>query len=120
AAMVAENRRRSMPASVDTMTTSALQEDHVSLGWEALRRLRTMVEDLGRILAVELVAAARGIELREHNPAPATAAAVATLRSVVPGVGPDRVQAPELEAAHRLVAEGTVLAAVEAVTGELR
>ncbi len=119
AAMVAENRRRSMPASVDTMTTSALQEDHVSLGWEALRRLRPMIEDLARVLAVELVVASRGIEFRPHRPAPATAAAVSALRSVVPGSGPDRVQAPELEAARRLVTEGTVLAAVETVTGDL-
>ncbi len=119
AAMVAENRRRSTPASVDTMTTSAMQEDHVSLGWAGLRRLRTMIGDLERILAVEAVIGARGIELRGHDPAPATAAVISALRREVPGMGPDRVQAPELEAAHRLVADGSLLAAAETVTGEL-
>ncbi len=64
AAMVAENRRLAVPASVDSVPTSAMQEDHVSMGWGAARKLRRAVANLGRIVACELVCAARGLELR--------------------------------------------------------
>ena len=64
AAMVAENRRLASPASVDSLPTSAMQEDHVSMGWGAARKLRRVGANLGRIIACELVCAARGIELR--------------------------------------------------------
>ena len=71
AAMVAENRRLAVPASVDTLPTSAMQEDHVSLGWAACRKLRVAVANLARILAVELVAATWGLELRRPAAPPA-------------------------------------------------
>jgi histidine ammonia-lyase len=121
AAMVAENRRLSLPASVDSIPTSAMQEDHVSMGWHAARKLRRAVANLGRILACELVCAARGLEWRAPlDPATATAAAVAALRGAgVPGHGADRWQSPELGAAERLVMSGELVAAVEAVTGPL-
>lgn len=121
AALVAENRRLAAPASVDSLPTSAMQEDHVSMGWGAARKLRRVLANLTRILAVELAAAARGLDLRAPlNPAPATAAARDALREAgVPGPGPDRVLAPELAAAEHLVASGAVLAAVEVVTGSL-
>src|SRR5205814_9478672 len=64
AAMVAENRRLAAPASVDSLPTSAMQEDHVSMGWGAARKLRVAIANLVRILAVELTAAARGLDLR--------------------------------------------------------
>ena len=64
AAMVAENRRLAAPARVDSLPTSAMQEDHVSMGWGAARKLRTVVANLRRILAVELTCAARGLDLR--------------------------------------------------------
>src|SRR4051794_5319385 len=70
AAMVAENRRLAAPASVDSLPTSAMQEDHVSMGWGAARKLRTAVDNLGRILAVELLCAAQGIDLRAGTAAP--------------------------------------------------
>ena len=76
AAMCAENRRLASPASVDSLPTSAMQEDHVSMGWGAARKLRRVVENLRRILAVEWVAAARATELRAPL-APADATAVA-------------------------------------------
>ena len=121
AALVAENRRLAAPASVDSLPTSALQEDHVSMGWAAARKLRAVLANLGRILAVELVAAGRGLELRAPlRTAAGTAAALGALRRVVPGTGPDRFVAPELAAAERLVGDGSVLAAVESVTGPLR
>ena len=86
AAMCAENRRLASPASVDSLPTSAMQEDHVSMGWGAARKLRRVVENLRRILAVEWVAAARAIELRSPlQPADATAAALQLLRTRVRG-----------------------------------
>ncbi len=104
AGLVSENKRLAVPASVDSIPSSAMQEDHVSMGWHAARKLRTAVDNLTRILAIELVAAARAIELRGPlEPAPATAAVIATLRESVAGVGPDRFLAPELAAAESLV-----------------
>lgn len=120
AALVAENRRLATPASVDSFPTSAMQEDHVSMGWGAARKLRHSIANLERIVTVELVAAARGLELREPlAPAKGTAAAVAALRAIVPGFGPDRWVAPELAAAERAVRDGSLLAAVETATGAL-
>ncbi len=119
AAMVADNRRLAAPASVDTVPTSAMQEDHVSMGWGATRKLRRSVENLARILAVELTAAARAIDLRQEAPAPGTGAALAHIRSIVPGVGPDRWMAPELESVAHTVVDGSLVAAVEAGIGAL-
>jgi histidine ammonia-lyase len=120
AAMVAENRRLAAPASVDSMPTSAMQEDHVSMGWGAARKLRASLDNLAAILGIELVAAARGLELRQPlEPAAPTAAALAAVREEVPGFGADRWLAPELEAAKRLVRSGLVLDAVEASSGAL-
>jgi histidine ammonia-lyase len=121
AAMVAENRRLASPASVDSLPTSAMQEDHVSMGWGAARKLRQSVANLGRIIACEMVCAARGIDLRAPiQPAAATAAAVAALRDAgVAGSGPDRWMSPELGRAETLVMSGELLAAVERVCGTL-
>ena len=121
AAMVAENRRLASPASVDSLPTSAMQEDHVSMGWGAARKLRQSVANLGRILAAELVCAARGVDLRAPlQSSPPVAAAVGALRRAgVEGPGPDRWLAPELARAEELVVSGRLLAAVEAVTGQL-
>jgi len=120
AAMVAENRRLAAPASVDSMPTSAMQEDHVSMGWGAARKLRTSLDNLAAIVGIELVAAARGLDLRRPlEPAEPTAAALAAVRAEVPGFGADRWLAPELETAKRLVQSGVVLDAVEASSGAL-
>src|SRR5215204_5504295 len=120
AAMVAENRRLAAPASVDSMPTSAMQEDHVSMGWGAARKLRASLDNLGGVLAIELVVAARGLELRQPlEPSTATAAALAAVRSDVPGFGADRWLSPELEAAKRLVLSGSVVDAVERTSGAL-
>ncbi len=100
AALTAENRRLATPASVDSIPTSALQEDHVSLGWSACRKLRNAIDNLRAILAIEIVCGARALDLRAPlKPAPGTGAARDALRAVVPGVGPDRWLAPELETA---------------------
>jgi histidine ammonia-lyase len=120
AAMVAENRRLAAPASVDSLPTSAMQEDHVSMGWGAARKLRASVANLTRIIAVELVCAAHGIDLRAPlQPGPGTGAALRAVRERVDGPGPDRHLAPDLAAAEDLIASGTLLGAVEAEIGAL-
>jgi histidine ammonia-lyase len=121
AAMVAENRRLAAPASVDSLPTSAMQEDHVSMGWGAARKLRAAVTNLSRILAVELVCAARALDLRAPlRPGPGTAAALAAVRTRIAGPGPDRFVAPELAQAQELVASGELLGAIEDAVGPLR
>lgn len=119
AAMVAESRRLATPASVDSIPTSALQEDHVSMGWGAVRKLRSTVINLRNVLAVELSAATRGVELREPRPAPGVSAATRAIRELIPGVGPDRWLAPELELVAGAVGDGRVVRSVEASIGEL-
>ncbi len=93
----------------------------MSMGWGAARKLRTSVANLRRIIAVEIAAAARAIELREPlEPATGTGAAVAALRAAdVPGAGPDRFLAPELGAVEELLRNGAVLIAVTGAVGEL-
>jgi histidine ammonia-lyase len=104
AALVSENKRLAVPASVDSIPSSAMQEDHVSMGWHAGRKLRKVVVNLRRVLAIELVTAARALEMRAPlKPSPITSAMLTKLRREVPGVGPDRFLAPELEAAERLL-----------------
>ena len=121
AAIVSEMKRLAAPASVDSIPSSAMQEDHVSMGWSAARKLRRSVDGLTRVLAVELLTAARALDLRAPlTPAPATAAVVAALRAAgAPAPGTDRFLAPEIETAFQLVAGGGALAAAEAVTGPL-
>jgi histidine ammonia-lyase len=104
AGLVSENKRLSVPASVDSIPSSAMQEDHVSMGWHAGRKLRKVVDNLRRVVAIELVTAARALDMRAPlKPAPITGALLSKLRREVPGVGPDRFLAPELEAAERVL-----------------
>jgi len=121
AGIVSEMKRLAAPASVDSIPSSAMQEDHVSMGWSGARKLRRSVDGLTRVLAVELLTAARGIQLRAPlQPSAATGAVVNALRETTSGPGPDRFLAPEIEAAVQFVATGGALRAVEAVTGPLR
>jgi histidine ammonia-lyase len=127
ASIVSELKRLAVPASVDSIPSSAMQEDHVSMGWNAARKLRRSVDGLTRVVAIELMTAARGLELRTTtgdtagtSAAPATAAVVRVLREHGVGApGPDRFLSPEIETAVELVASGAVLSAVEAEIGEL-
>ena len=113
AAMVAENRRLAVPASTDTLPTSAMQEDHVSMGWSATRKLRVAVANLARILAVELTAGAWGLELRTPlAPAAGTVAAMTAVLAAAGGPGPDEWLAPRLAAVEDLVTSGRLLAAL--------
>ena len=111
AAIVSELKRLAAPASVDSIPSSAMQEDHVSMGWSAARKLRRAVDGLSRVLAVEVLTAARGIELR----APLRPGARHRGRRRRPastpvraGPGRDRWLSPEIDTALRLVADGTV------------
>lgn len=120
AALVAELKRLAVPASVDSLPSSAMQEDHVSLGWSAARKLRRALDGLTRVLAIEALTAARALDLRAPlTPAPATAAVRDALRTEVPGPGPDRHLAPDIEAAVHLAASGALVTAAESVTGQL-
>jgi histidine ammonia-lyase len=104
AAMASDNKRLAVPSSVDSLPTSGMQEDHVSMAWNSVRKLRRLIDNVRRILAVEMVVAARAIELRAPlAPGPATGVAVRTVRRHVPGPGPDRFLAPELAAAEQLL-----------------
>jgi histidine ammonia-lyase len=120
AALVAENRRLAAPASVDSVPTSGMQEDHVSMGWGAALKLRTVLDNVAHILAVELCAAARAQEMRQPlEPSPATGAVHDVLRKHVAGVGPDRFVAPELAAAEGLIRSGAIVQAAESIIGVL-
>ncbi|MGH3309507.1 MAG: histidine ammonia-lyase [Streptomyces sp.] len=124
AALVSELKRLAVPASVDSIPSSAMQEDHVSMGWSAARKLRTAVDNLARVVAVELYAAARAIELRAESgrltPGPAARTVVRGLREAgAQGPGPDRFLSPDLAAAERFVRTGALVAAAESTTGEL-
>ena len=115
AGVVAELKRLAVPASVDSIPSSAMQEDHVSLGWHAARKLRRALDGLTRVLAGEALTAARALDLRGIGSAPATAAVVDRIRTVVPGPGPDRYLAPEIEAVVGLVASGAITEAARSV-----
>ncbi|WP_040155839.1 histidine ammonia-lyase [Mobilicoccus massiliensis] len=114
AGIVSDLKRLAVPASVDSIPSSAMQEDHVSMGWHAARKLRKAVEGLRRVLAIELVAAARAIRLREPlQPSPVTGAVVAALPEQIAAPGPDEFMAPQLAAAEEFIADGTMLSVVD-------
>jgi histidine ammonia-lyase len=119
AALVNRLRGHAAPSSIDSISTSGGQEDHVSMGWNACRSLRRSVADLTRVVAIEAVCAAEAVELRGIEPGAATRAAIGALRAEIPRMEVDRFLAPDLAAAERLVGRGAVLAAVEAVSGPL-
>ncbi|MEO8850614.1 MAG: histidine ammonia-lyase [Allobranchiibius sp.] len=116
AAIVSELKRLAAPASVDSIPSSAMQEDHVSMGWSSARKLRRSVDGLTRVLAIEALTAARGIVLRGPlESAPGTAAVTRAL----PGPGPDRFLAPDIEVAVQLVVSGDIVRHAEGVVGRL-
>jgi histidine ammonia-lyase len=121
AAIVSELKRLANPASVDSIPSSAMQEDHVSMGWSGARKLRRSVDGLTRVVAIEVLTAARALDFRAPLvPSPATAAVVRLLRSSgIEGPGPDRHLSPEIETAVELVRSGAVVHAVDEVIGEL-
>lgn len=112
AALVAENRMLAHPASVDTVPTSANQEDHVSMAAHGARRLLDMAANAEVVVGVELLAAAQGVEF--HRPLRSSEAlegVVAQVRGAVAPYGEDRYFAPDLEAAASLIRDGRFLSA---------
>jgi histidine ammonia-lyase len=120
AGIVAENRRLASPASVDSVPTSGMQEDHVSMGWAATMKLRTVLDNLASLLAVELLAGVRGLQLRAPlTPSPAGRAAMAALAPHAGEPGPDMFLAPVVEAARALVRGRELRTELEAAVGRL-
>jgi histidine ammonia-lyase len=115
AAAVNRLRTHASPASVDSISTSGGQEDHVSMGWNACRKLRTSIDDAGRVLAIEILCAAQALELRRDaagvrlRPSPETEAVIDRLRAEVASLPTDRFLAPDLATAERLVRSGALL-----------
>ncbi|MFJ4651837.1 histidine ammonia-lyase [Nocardia sp. NPDC088792] len=109
AGVVSELKRCAAPASVDSIPSSAMQEDHVSMGWAAARKLRRSVDGLTTVLAIELLTAARALDFRAPlRPAPVTGAVRDLVRERVPGPGPDRHLAPDIAAVTELIRSGAV------------
>jgi histidine ammonia-lyase len=121
AALASENKPLAHPASVDTIPTSANQEDHVSMGVTAARKALSVVANVESILALELLCAAQAREFHGDLRAGRGAEAVhRLLRTRVPKLERDRWMHGDIQAAIRLVREGTLAAAVEAVIGPLQ
>ena len=109
ASLASENKSLAHPASVDSLPTSANQEDHVSMATFAARRLQPMIHNVAHILGIELLAAAQGIEfLRPLKSSPAIESAHSLLRSQCPPMAHDRYLAPDIEAASTLVRDGSL------------
>ncbi|MBM7832897.1 histidine ammonia-lyase [Agromyces cerinus] len=120
AGIVSELKRLAVPASVDSIPSSAMQEDHVSMGWAAARKLRRSIDGLSRVLAIEVMTAARGLALRAPLvPGTATGAVVSLVAETGAVPGPDRFLSPEIEAISGMVAHGDVVVAAMSAGGAL-
>ncbi|NJM81210.1 MAG: histidine ammonia-lyase [Tabrizicola sp.] len=114
AALMSENKHLAHPTVTDSTPTSANQEDHVSMAAHGARRLMRMVENLNRILAVEAICAAQGLDFRAPLLTSAPLQRVqACLRACVPPLQEDRILTPDIEKAAELIAEGKLIAASE-------
>jgi len=118
AALASENKSLAHPASVDSLPTSANQEDHVSMATFAARRLQAMIRNTAHILGIELLAAGQGIDfLRPLTSSPALEQAHALLRAQCPSVERDRHLAPDIERATALVTDGALSRVFRALAG---
>ena len=127
AGIVSELKRLAAPASVDSIPSSAMQEDHVSMGWAASRKLRRAIDGLGRVLGIELLASTRALDFRargdgadgasEGSPAAATAAVLALFRTSIPAPATDGFLSPTITAARDFVVSGAVVAVAEGAIG---
>jgi histidine ammonia-lyase len=120
AGLVSEMKRLAAPASVDSIPTSAMQEDHVSMGWHAARKLRKSIAALRTVLAIELVAATRALALRPPLlGSPSSDALVRALGELGLGPGPDRPQAPEIATAEAFLLDGSWWRTIEPLVEQL-
>jgi histidine ammonia-lyase len=119
AALVSENKTLAHPASVDSIPSSANQEDHVSMGTIAARKARSVLENATRVIAIEVLAACQAVDLRggAARLSPRTRAAHELVRAAVPPLGPDRVMYPDIEAVRALVADGSLARAADEAAG---
>jgi histidine ammonia-lyase len=109
AGIVSELKRLAVPSSVDSIPSSAMQEDHVSMGWAGARKLRTAIDGLTRVIAIEVMTAARALDLRAPlEPGDGSSAVLELVRAEIDGPGPDRFLSPEIEAVASLVRRGAV------------
>jgi len=107
AALVAENKGLVYPAAVESIPTSGSQEDHVSMGWGAGKKLFPLLDNVQRVLAIEILCAVQGVEYRAPlRPAPETAAIVDLVRSHVPTLTSDRSLSKEIEIVAGLISDG--------------
>jgi histidine ammonia-lyase len=116
AALVSENKQKAYPASVDSIPTSANQEDHVSMAAHGARRLIGMVENATAVIGIELLAAAQGCDF--HAPLASSKPLEAVrrlLRSEVPHLDDDRHFHPDMEKANALVRGGAIIAAAGSI-----
>ena len=120
AALVSENKILASPASVDSIPTSAGQEDHVSMGPVAGRHAVDIIHNVEHIIAIEMLAAAQGIDFQKGlKPGKGTNASWEEIRKHIPHLHEDRVMYPDMEKMLRLIKEGTILNAVEDVVGRI-
>lgn len=120
ASLVSENRSLSFPASSDTISTSAGQEDHVSMGMTSARKAASILANSEHVLAIELLAAAQGIDLRSPlEPGTATGAALAAVRDVSPRLTEDRSLAGEIGAVRELMRDGSLSQRVRSAAKDL-
>jgi len=120
ASLASENKSLAHPASVDTIPTSANREDHVSMGVTAARHADRATANSAKVVGIELLCAAQGLDLGEPlRPGGGVDAAYKVLRKVVPTLAGDRFLAPDLAAAELLVRDGSLVGAVEKKVGEL-
>ncbi len=113
AALVSENKSLSHPASVDSIPTSANQEDHVSMGTIAARQARDIIKNVQYVLAIEAICACQGIELRARAGSAGAKRVCSLLRERVAFLEEDRELSPDIEHVRRLVAAGDLLAALD-------
>jgi histidine ammonia-lyase len=120
ASLVSENKVLAHPASVDSIPTSANQENFVSMGTWAARKAAQVVSNCKHVLAIELLCGCQALDLRQPlRPGPATGAVLAAVRRHVPPLGSDRLLHGDIDTAKRLISDGSVVNAAEAVVGKL-
>jgi histidine ammonia-lyase len=111
AALVAENKVLVHPASVESIPTSGSQEDHVSMGWGAGKKLFPILDNVRRVLAIEILCAVQGIEYRAPlQPGPGAARIVGLVRTSIPPLTEDRSTSAEIELVARMIAGGEIKA----------
>ena len=120
AALVSECRVLAQPAGIDSIPTSGSQEDHVSMGWLSGLKLRSLLEHVGTVVAIEALVAAQALDLREPDPAAGTAGALLAIRDRIPSLDRDRDLSVDIAAAEDLLRSGTLVEAAASGAGPLR